>query len=163
MSISMIVRQEIGLCAVLAWRLSQAYNPAIQNDSVLNFIGDVGNLATRITEAEMEIGQVLNIVATECRPEDEDKFNKWYDEVHIPMLFKFDGMVGATRYKLLGGSGGQARYLALYEFKNQASLEAFQKSPEMAAAREEMGQTWKGGGFEIKWRAQYEPLKTWKR
>jgi len=111
----------------------------------------------------METGRVLNIVATECEPDQEAKFNKWYNEVHIPMLLKFDGMLGVTRYKLIGGSEGQAKYLALYEFKNQASLEAFQKCDELAAARDEMAQTWKGKSFEIKWRAQYEPLKTWKK
>ncbi len=111
----------------------------------------------------MESGHVLNIVATECRAEHEAEFNKWYNEVHIPMLFKFDGMVGVTRYKLVDGSEGMARYLALYEFKNKAALDAYQKSPELAAARDEMGQTWKGRAFDIKWRAQYEPIKTWKK
>ncbi len=111
----------------------------------------------------MEKGHVLNIVATECKQEHEAEFNKWYNEVHVPMLIKFDGMVGVTRYKLTGGSDGCARYLALYEFKNQAALDDFQKCPELAAARDEMGQTWRGRAFDIKWRAQYEPIKTWKK
>jgi len=111
----------------------------------------------------METGKILNMVATECPSNQEAKFNKWYNEVHIPMLLKFDGMLGATRYKLLGGSEGQAKYLALYEFKDRASLDAFQKSAELAAARDEMAQTWKNEKFDIKWRAQYEPLKTWRK
>ena len=110
----------------------------------------------------MEKGRVLNIVASECRPDEEDKFNKWYNETHIPMLLKFEGMLGVTRYKLLSGSSGQATYLALYEFRDQESLDAFQKSAELAAARDEMGQTWKNG-IDIKWRAQYEPMKTWSK
>ena len=108
----------------------------------------------------MQKGRVLNIVATECPPDEEDKFNKWYNEVHVPMLFKFPGMLEVTRYKLLGEAAGQAKYLALYEFKDQASFEAFSKSAELAAARDEMSQTWKNG-IDIKWRAQYEPIKTW--
>jgi antibiotic biosynthesis monooxygenase (ABM) superfamily enzyme len=111
----------------------------------------------------MEDGRVINIVATACHADDEAKFNKWYDEVHIPMLFKYEGMVGVTRYLLLGGSDGQAKYLAVYEYKNKAALDGFANSAEMAAAREEMSQTWKGRAFEIKWRAQYEPLRTWKK
>jgi quinol monooxygenase YgiN len=114
-------------------------------------------------ESEMEAGRVINIVAAECHPEDEAKFNKWYNEIHIPMLFTYDGMLAVTRYRMVGGPEGQARYLAVYEFKDQAALDGFQKSAEMAAAREEMGQTWKARGFDIKWRAQYEPLKTWKK
>jgi antibiotic biosynthesis monooxygenase (ABM) superfamily enzyme len=27
---------------------------------------------------------VVNIIETKCQPEDEEKFNKWYNEVHIP-------------------------------------------------------------------------------
>ncbi|MFC2038361.1 DUF4286 family protein [Chloroflexota bacterium] len=111
----------------------------------------------------METARVLNIVGIECQPDQETRFNKWYDEVHIPMVLKFDGMVGVERYKLLGGTEEQVKYLTFLEFRDKASLEAYQKSPELTAAREEMTQTWKGKGFNIKWRAQYEPLKTWKK
>ncbi len=110
----------------------------------------------------MGTGSVFNFVATECRPDDDARFNKWYDEVHIPMLFKYSGMLGVTRYKLADDSSGQARYLAVYEFKDATSLAAFEKSPELAAARDEMAQSWQGK-FTIKWRAPYTPLKTWKK
>ncbi len=42
----------------------------------------------------MENNLVINMVATRCQPEVEVKFNKWYDEIHIPLLFKFPGMTG---------------------------------------------------------------------
>ena len=84
----------------------------------------------------METVKVINIVATECHSDDDAKFNTWYDEIHIPMLLKFDGMLGVTRYKLSSGTTGQAKYLAIYEFKNKASFDAFQKSSELAAARD---------------------------
>ena len=42
---------------------------------------------------------IINIVATECRPEEEERFNKWYNEVHVPMLFKYKGMKRVTRCK----------------------------------------------------------------
>jgi hypothetical protein len=116
-----------------------------------------------IQEVHMETGRVISMVATVCHPDDEVKFNKWYDETHIPMLLKFDGMLGVTRYRLCGGSDDQAKYLAVYEFKNRAAMDRFQKSTELAAARDEMSQTWKGRAFDIKWRAQYEPLKTWQK
>ena len=35
------------------------------------------------------MGKVINMVSTECQPEVEAEFNKWYDEIHIPLLFKF--------------------------------------------------------------------------
>ena len=109
----------------------------------------------------METGRVINIVATECRSDEESKFNKWYNEIHIPMLLKFKGVLGVTRYKLIGKDEGQAKYLAVYEFKDARSYEAFQNSSELAAARDEMNQTWKSSGFNVKWRAQYESIKSW--
>jgi len=88
---------------------------------------------------------VMNIVASDCSAEKEAAFNKWYNEVHIPILFKYKGMKRVTRYQLIGESQGQARYLACYEYV------------------EEMQETWKDGGFDIKWTAQYEPIKSWER
>ncbi len=111
----------------------------------------------------MAEGMILNIIATECPAENEAKFNEWYNEVHIPLLFKFKGMKKVTRYQLVGESKDQARYLALYEYESKEAMDAFAKSPEFAAAMEEMQGTWKGGGFDIKWRASYEPIKTWER
>ena len=109
----------------------------------------------------MESGRIVNIVATECQADQEAAFNKWYDEVHVPMLLKFQGMTAVTRYKLAGGSEGQARYLAIYEFQDQSAFKAYEASPELAAARAEISQTWKVKGFDTKWRAQYQPLRTW--
>jgi uncharacterized protein (TIGR02118 family) len=107
--------------------------------------------------------RVVNMVATQCLPEHEQEFNKWYDEVHIPLLFKFKGMTNVNRYKMSNGPGDFPKYLAIYEFEDQKAFDAFGNSPEMAAARAEMDQTWKGRAFEIKWRVQFEPLQTWKK
>ena len=114
-------------------------------------------------EVLMGTGKVINIVASECAAADEVNFNKWYNEIHIPMLLKFSGLLGVTRYKFIGGDAGQVKYLAVYEFKDKASFEAFEKSPELSAAKEEMGQTWKNKMFDIKYRARYETIKTWQK
>lgn len=106
---------------------------------------------------------IINIIATQCRPEVEEKFNRWYDEIHIPLLLKFKGIKEVTRYKIINETEEYPTYLTVYEFESQKTYEAFTTSLEYAAVREEMGETWKEGGFEIKWRVQYEPLKTWKR
>ena len=111
----------------------------------------------------MENKAVINVVATRCRPEVEEKFNKWYDEVHIPLLFKFKGMKEVTRYKILKDTGEYPTYLTLYLFENREDYEEYAASPELAAGREEMAETWKDGGFDIEWRVPYEAVKTWKR
>jgi antibiotic biosynthesis monooxygenase (ABM) superfamily enzyme len=109
----------------------------------------------------MESNLVINMVATRCQPEVEDKFNKWYDEIHIPLLFKFPGMTRVTRYQALKETEGEATYLAIYEFKDRKALE--EKSPELVAARAEMQETWQDKGFEITWRMQYAAIQTWER
>jgi uncharacterized protein (TIGR02118 family) len=113
-------------------------------------------------ENPMTANRILQIVATECPPENEAKFNKWYNEVHIPLLFKFKGMKKVTRYKHLGGEGCPA-YLTIYEFDSAEDIEKNTKSPEFAAAIAEMQTTWKNGGFDLKWAGNYQPIKTWER
>jgi len=106
----------------------------------------------------MEGRPVIHIVGTQCQPEVEEEFNRWYDQVHIPMLFKFNGLKKATRYKIAKPSEEYPEYLAIYEFESQKTFEAYQSSPELAAALEEMRETWKEGEWEITWRVQYEAI-----
>ncbi len=111
----------------------------------------------------MEVKPIIHVIATECRPEDEEKFNKWYDEIHIPLLLKFKGITEATRYRLINETEEYPKYLAIYKLESQSAFEAYETSPELVAALAELKETWKEGGFESKWRVQYEVMKTWKR
>jgi antibiotic biosynthesis monooxygenase (ABM) superfamily enzyme len=111
----------------------------------------------------MAKARILNIVATECPPKNDAKFNKWYDEVHIPMLFKYKGMKKVTRYKITDDNKEKPRYIAIYEYDTKEALDALPKSPEFKAAIEEMQGTWKGEMFDIKWAVSCEPIKTWER
>ena len=109
----------------------------------------------------MEFKPAINLVATRCKPEDEAKFDRWLDEVHIPMLLEFSGMTKVTRYKILKKSEGSPPRLVIYEFKDQKALEEYENSPELAAARKETKETWQGDGFEVIWRIQFEEIKTY--
>ena len=111
----------------------------------------------------MEDKSILFIVATECLPEVEEKFNKWYDEIHVPMLLKIKGLTEVTRYKVVTATGEYPKYMATYKFESPSAYEAFETGPELIAAREEIAETWKENKFEIKWRVAYEPMKTWGR
>ena len=106
---------------------------------------------------------VLNIVATECKPEEAVRFNNWYNDVHIPLLMKYPGITKVTRYRLQGESKGAASYLACYEFNTMEDVAGLQQSNEFKAAMAEMQQSWPDGGFDIQWAAVYEPVKTWAR
>jgi antibiotic biosynthesis monooxygenase (ABM) superfamily enzyme len=111
----------------------------------------------------MKNNPIMNLVASECRPEEEKRFNKWYNEVHIPLLFKYQGMKKVTRYKRLSEQKEHPTYLALYEFESKEALDKFSGSPERGVAFKEMQESWKNGGFEITWAVPYESLKTWER
>ncbi|MFC1963959.1 antibiotic biosynthesis monooxygenase family protein [Chloroflexota bacterium] len=101
--------------------------------------------------------RAIQIVQIECQPEAEDKLNKWLDGVHIPLLLKFKGLRKVTRCKALKK---EREYLVISEFDSPEAQEAYQTSPELAAAREEGKETWKVKGYEVKSRMQYEILNT---
>ena len=111
----------------------------------------------------MAKARILNIVSTECVPKNDARFNKWYDEVHIPMLLKYKGIKKVTRYRMIDDKDNKPKYLAIYEYDDKKALDTLAESPEFKAAIEEMQETWKGEMFDIKWAASYEPIKTWER
>ena len=103
---------------------------------------------------------IINIVTTQCPPDQVEKFNKWYDEVHIPMLRKFKKLKEVARYRV--AEPNSCQYIAVYRYKNQKDMDEFEKSPELAAAREEMAGTW-GDRVKILARQRYELMKEWGR
>ena len=107
--------------------------------------------------------KILQIVATECDPAVEDRFNQWYNGVHVPLLFKYPGMTNVARYKIQGDPQGQQTYLAMYEFESAESMAAMPSSDEFKAAMAEMQESWPSGGIDIKYNTTYETLKTWHR
>ena len=68
------------------------------------------------------------IVKAMVKPEQEDAFNQWYDEDHMPKaLNRFPGVTSGRRYKILEGEDGY-NYMALYEFESQEKLTETMKS-----------------------------------
>jgi uncharacterized protein (TIGR02118 family) len=104
--------------------------------------------------------QVIFIVGTRCQPKDDAKFNKWYNEVHIPMLMKSGYIKRVARYKAIGKPGDAPGYLAIYQFASMQDFKAHETSPARDAAIKEMGESW-GNQVELTSRVQYELLKEW--
>jgi antibiotic biosynthesis monooxygenase (ABM) superfamily enzyme len=101
----------------------------------------------------------LWLVWTRCAPELDAEFNKWYDDVHIPMLSKGGHIASVRRFRLSSDvASDQPPYLAVYEFKDAATFKAWQSSDALAEARKEMKERWAGRDMEIKSRALYEPV-----
>ncbi len=62
------------------------------------------------------------IVMAKVKTEQEDAFNRWYDEDHMPKaLNRFPGVISGRRYKITDGEDGY-NYLAIYEFESQEKM-----------------------------------------
>ncbi|MFC1872572.1 hypothetical protein ACFLYV_02495 [Chloroflexota bacterium] len=117
----------------------------------------------------MKTNGIIHVLGLSCRPDQDEKFNKWYNEQHVPDLLKFNGLRRATRYKLVSEGkrySGVAEakypgYLAVYELGSKDSFEEYEASPEVAAAMVELRETWGNDPFERVWRVQFQYLQRW--
>jgi heme-degrading monooxygenase HmoA len=67
------------------------------------------------------------VVRATITKEQESAFNRWYNEEHVPQLLRYNGAVGARRYrKILGDDKYQ--YMAVYEFASEEAFRRFQES-----------------------------------
>ncbi len=130
----------------------------------------------------MKNQRVIIVVGTVCSPEEEERFNKWYNEKHIPQALESPGCLGATRYRIMepgwdvmGPRQEFPQYLTIYEFESEQAVDKYEKrraSPEWKA---ELIKTWgrdphveipgtsKQKGLTVKWRVQYQMLGTWRK
>lgn len=68
------------------------------------------------------------MVMAKVRPDQEQAFNTWYDEDHLPKaLNRFPGVLSGRRYKIADGGDG-FNYMALYEFESPGKLAEMQTS-----------------------------------
>jgi hypothetical protein len=64
----------------------------------------------------------------------ERAFNRWYNDVHVPDVLKFPGVVSARRYRALLGED-RYRYMAVYELRDEKTLRAFLRSAHLVRLR----------------------------
>ena len=76
----------------------------------------------------------LFVVKATIPKEKETEFNRWYDEVHVPMVLQFNGMVSARRYKAILGEE-KYQYIAMYELKDEATFHKLMESDHLKALR----------------------------
>ena len=111
---------------------------------------------------------VIWTVGIQCKPEDEVKFNTWYDDIHVPMLLKGNCVKKVTRFRLADktyhvGSTTQAspNYLTIYEFESQEKFDVWMNSPARAEAGEDKAKTWGDKGYELNWATLYKLVNAW--
>jgi heme-degrading monooxygenase HmoA len=79
---------------------------------------------------------VLFVVKASITPEQEEAFNRWYNEEHCPQLLQFRGAVSARRYKAILGED-EHQYMAVYEFESEATFQRFLKSGHLEELKRE--------------------------
>ena len=68
--------------------------------------------------------------------EQEDAFNRWYNQEHCPQLLRFQGAVSARRYKAIMGED-KYQYMAMYEFESEATFQRFLESGHLEELKRE--------------------------
>ena len=63
----------------------------------------------------MTQGTAVLVVQVEIDPVDDEEFNRWYDEEHVPEKLATTGFISARRFRV---SDGDPRYMVIYELEN---------------------------------------------
>jgi hypothetical protein len=110
-------------------------------------------------------GVVIKIIGMQPTPSTEALLNQWYVERHIPQELDFPGVLGAARYRRVtddpvsdGFGLPYPRYLAMYFYDDLAAAEAWEASPQRAAAYADVTAFLERTGVTRLWRVRYVPL-----
>ena len=99
---------------------------------------------------------ILFVVKASITPEQEEAFNRWYNEEHCPQLLQFPGAVSARRYKAFMGED-EYQYMALYEFESEATFQRFLDSGHLEQLKQDYDAHF--GGVSRRARSAY--LQVW--
>ena len=112
----------------------------------------------------MPAHKIMQIVASESTPEKEKDFSKWYSDIHLPMLFGYEGVKRASRYQLIGDDDkNNAKFLAIYEFDSKEDMETFPESQAFKDAIDDFEGNHEALGFKMRWVASYELISELER
>lgn len=120
----------------------------------------------------MKKDEILHMVGQSCRPDQEEKLKRWYEDVHIPDLMKFPGITGANRCELIipntpqfdYGEKNYPKYLNIYEFKSQEAFEEYMGSwIKKTSIGKDVQSTWNNDPIERIWRVQYKVVRTFEK
>lgn len=115
----------------------------------------------------MESGKVIMVVGTDGAKGNEEEWNRWYNERHVPDILKYPGVESAARFirVIENDEGKYPKYLAIYEFKDLDAARGYETSPERDAAMAERNARYGKGpdGTGMRWRVRYQAFKTWQK
>ncbi len=77
--------------------------------------------------SDQKVGTTVLVVMMEVDPADDEVFNKWYNEEHLPERMSIPGYISARRF-MLDPDDGQAnnvmRYLCIWEMEDDSPLQS---------------------------------------
>jgi hypothetical protein len=74
---------------------------------------------------------VLFTVKATIPKEQEEAFNRWYNEEHCPQVLRYPGAVSARRYRTILAED-RYQYMAVYEFQDEPTFRRFLESEHFA-------------------------------
>ena len=77
---------------------------------------------------------VLFVVKATITKDQEEAFNRWYNEEHCPQFLRYRGAVSARRYRAIMGED-TFQYIAVYEVQDEATFWQLMESDHMRALR----------------------------
>jgi hypothetical protein len=106
-------------------------------------------------------------------PEKRAKFDKWYEEEHIPIQLKARGMKKATYYKMnkpftapiiVCKAEDYPDIVLVYEFEDQKAFDEYWNGAVYNEVHQNVLKTWpEGRPFKILWRVTYDNYKTFEK
>lgn len=74
--------------------------------------------------------RVMYVVRIRIPVREEEDWNKWHNEEHVPAVLEQPGFVQVRKFKSLSNSNKESEYFVLYELQNQAAYDKYVKSAE---------------------------------
>jgi hypothetical protein len=79
---------------------------------------------------------VLFVVKATIPRDQEEAFNRWYNQEHVPQFLRFPGAVSARRYRAIMGED-KYQYMAVYELQDEATFQRLMESQHFKELRAE--------------------------
>lgn len=98
----------------------------------------------------------LFVVQLNVAKSDENRWNRWYNEVHVPEVMSLSNeIISATRYRRISGDVSY-EYMAIYRFASEEALKRFLAEPRLKEMGEEYLHEW--GDISDRVRGFWEPI-----
>ena len=82
---------------------------------------------------------LLTVESNAVDPSREKDLNDWYDSIHVPDILETPGFVRAVRYENTNPSGGQGKFVAMYEIETDDLARTMEEFTEQVNSRAAQG------------------------